>query len=152
MLVFLPLTPHALHAWASGEPLRGVRGFAATPTFLAAFGLTPADDEDAERTLLHIAGLDGLVSHGVRLVGVVDAAARDLATDFGGVEVAEVAFASAVALFTDEADAAASVAKALADLGDGDLAAAWDSPAHEALMADADLLWFGPDEWEHLPG
>lgn len=90
MLVFVPLAPAELAAWAQGEPRSGV-AYAATPAFLAGFGIASADDEDADLTLLEIAALDGLLRHGVRLVAVAHAAARGAEpADLGAVALDEV--------------------------------------------------------------
>lgn len=150
MLVFVPLAADHLRGWAEGAPLGVRRAYAATPAFLAAFGLSSADDEDAERTLLHVAGLDALLRWGHRLVAVADAEPRDLADEFGAVEVTGVGFAAASALFADAPDAAGDLERARSALGDVGLDAAWDDPAHMALMEDTDLLWFGPQEWARL--
>jgi hypothetical protein len=36
---------------------------------------------------------------------------------------------------------------AIAQLGVED---AWEHPAHRVLLEDADLLWYGPEEWASL--
>ena len=54
----LAYTHETLRRWAEGSPLGATRAYAATPQFLAAFGLSAADQEDAERTLLEVAGPD----------------------------------------------------------------------------------------------
>lgn len=155
MLAFVPLDPADLRRWATGSPPEGAtRAFAATPAFLAAFALAAPDDEDAERTLLHVAALDALMRFGGRLVAVVDADAgglvRDLADDLGTVELASPPFGRVTALFADHPDAAGAVADAAAALGASDLDAAWDDPVHVDLMETTDLLWFGPEEWARL--
>lgn len=148
MLVFVPLSAADLRAWAGGA--RAARGYATTPSFLIAFGLAPSDDEDAERTLLHVAALDALLTHGARLVAVMDAPARDLGGDLGAVAVGPTPFGRVTALFADHPDAAGAVAGAASALAGTDLDAAWEHPAHEALMEATDLLWFGPEEWSRL--
>lgn len=147
MLVFVPLSAADLAACAGGSPLAGVRAFAATPAFLGAFGLGAPDDEDAERTLLHVAALDALLRCGGRLVAVAEAPARDLDNEFGRVEVGSVAFSAISALFADHADAAGALAHVSRVLGEASLDAAWDNPAHRELMETTDLLWYGPEEW-----
>lgn len=152
MLVFVPLSARDLASCAGGTPLSGVRAFAATPRFLTAFGLGAPDDEDAERTLLHVAALDAFLRFGERLVAVADAEARDLDDDFGLVTVASLPFARVTALFADHADAADALSRALGALGEASLEIAWDEPAHVALMEATDLLWYGPEEWQALAG
>lgn len=151
MLVFRGVSAEELQALASGTVLTGP-AFAATPSFLDAFGLDAPDDEDAERTLCCIAGLWALLTHGRRLVVVADVPARDGGTQFGAVGVDRIAWDAVTAIFAEDpesqglADAAAS---AMAQLG---VEAAWDHPSHTVLLADADLLWFGPQEWAALVG
>ncbi len=149
--MFLPLSPLDLTALASGTPLEGVRGYATTPSFLASFGLTEADDEDAERTALYVAALEALLRHGVRLVAVAeDQRARDLRDDFGQVETGTVGFDAVSALFSDDEEGRSIAAGVRAELGEAPLAQAWDDPAHERLLAETDLLWHGPAEWDRL--
>lgn len=150
MLVFVPLSAADLRTWAEGSRLVAPRAYGATPSFLAAFGLPAPDDEDAERTLLHVAALDALLRFGTRLVAVVDADARDLGGDFGAVAPASVPFARVGSLFADHPDAAGAVARAAAALPGADLDSAWDAPAHVELLETADLLWYGPEEWAAL--
>lgn len=147
MLVFIPLTAGELRGWAAGAPFTPDRAFAATSSFLSAFGLAGAEDEDAERTLLHIAALDALLRGRVRLVAVVDAPGTGRDDEFGAVEVAQVGYERVQALFADSPDAAATVARAASALTGQELETAWEAPAHEGLMEEADLLWFGPQEW-----
>lgn len=150
MLVFVPLPEASLRRWAEGSPLGVTRAYAATPQFLAAFGLSAADQEDAERTLLEVAALDALQRFGRRLVAVADGVARDLADEFGAVEVGSLPFAGATALFADHPDAAAALGDLAGVLGGAGLAEAWDHPAHARLMETTDLLWYGPEEWARL--
>lgn len=151
MLVFVPLGADEVAAWASGTPYSGV-AYATTPTMLAAFGLDLADDEDAERTSLHIAALDALRRHGARRVAVASASAfDDGVTDLGAVTCGPLAWTAVSALFADAPEAGPAVAAAAAGLaGIRDLDGAWEHPAHEALLHGADLLWFGPEEWARL--
>ena len=155
MLVFLPVSPAGLVAWAGGSPLRDMPGFAVTPAFLDAFGLDAfdaADAEDAERTALYVAALAGLTRHGVRLVAVADdPAARDLDDELGGVATGTVRFEAVTALFADEPDAAPSVEAARRELPRS-VADAWDHPAHDRLLEVADLLWHAPGEWRAVAG
>ena len=61
MLVFVPLSRTELSVWAESGRLRPRYAHAVTPSLRAAFGFGPADDEDAEHTVLHIAGLAALL-------------------------------------------------------------------------------------------
>ena len=149
MLVFRAVSTDELRALASGAELAGPAR-AVTPTFLGAFGLASADDEDAERTVLYVAGLDGLLRHGRRLVAVAECTGRDAGGEFGAVSVDRLAFGQVTALFAEEPAAqprADATRVALAGLGVED---AWEHAAHQALLADADLLWYGPEEWAAL--
>ena len=48
MLIFVPTSAAELAAWARGGVRSGVDAVAATPAFLAAFGLAAADPADRE--------------------------------------------------------------------------------------------------------
>ena len=138
MLIFVPLSAAALADWARRGVQTQVDAYAVTPSFLATFDLPSADDEDAERTALHVAALAALLSSGARLVAVAGTdRADDLEDDVGRVRVDSLPWASVNALFADEPAAA-------------DREAAWDDEAAEDLLATADLLWHGPEEWETL--
>ena len=108
-----------------------------------------ADEEDAERTALHVAALAGLLSSGVRLVAVAEASATD---ERGArqVSVDELRFSRVTALFADDPRNADRVATTLLDLSGSELPDAWDAPEHERLLAETDLLWHGPEEWSNL--
>ena len=154
MLVFRGASADELRALAAGGSLPGP-AWAATPAFLDAFGLGPGDEEDAERTALYVAALAALLEHGRRLVVVAEAPARPAAgesAEFGAVDVDPLVFAQVTALFAEDAAhraTADAVGVALAVLG---LADAWGRPAHEALLEQADLLWYGPEEWAVVAG
>lgn len=156
MLIFVPTSAAELAAWAGGGVRSGVDAVAATPAFLAAFGLAaadPADREDAEQTALHVAALAALLATGRRLVAVADApAVADGGDDLGRVGVADLPWPAVTALFADEPAAAPEVARAASALAGRDLGDAWDDPATEALHEATDLLWHGPGEWQALVG
>ena len=150
MLVFVPLAPAELASWALGEPRSGV-AYAATPAFLAGFGIASTDDEDADLTLLEIAALAGLLPHGVRLVAVADADAHPAEpAELGAVTLDGVGWGRVTSLFSDDADGAALAASVKRDLGEVGLVDAWDADVTGPLLTDAELLWHGSTEWERL--
>lgn len=155
MLVFVPLAPADLAAWASGDDRAG-RGFAATPGFLRTFGIARGDDEDADLTLLEIAALDGLLHHGVRIVAVCDTTdltvddSADAEADFGAVTLPPTGYGRVTSLFTDDADGAALAASVRDQVAGLNLPDAWDAEATRPLLADVDLLWHSSTEWERL--
>ena len=151
-LVFVPMSAAELGAWAAAGRLAGpAAAHAVTSGLVAAFG---ADDpEDAERTALLVASIAALARTGVRLVAVAEAPAQlrpDGDADFGEVLVADLPFGAVTSLFADDDDLDVS-APATASAG-LPLAEAWELPAVTALLADADLLWYGPAEWAVLGG
>lgn len=152
MLIFRPLSVEELRALGTGEELTVQFAFGATPEFLRAFGLDDAADEDAERTLLYLAGLAALIRHGRRLVAVAEAPAQGLGNEYGVVSCTRgVRMADVSALFAEDpaSQRLADVTRAALAHGVED---SWGHPAHEALLANADLLWFGPEEWAVLTG
>jgi len=56
------------------------------------------------------------------------------------------------AIFADSPEAATAVSDAAEAVSGLDLDAAWDTDAVRALMAEHDLLWYGPDEVVTLLG
>ena len=150
MLVFVPLAPADLADWATSGK-RDVTGFAATPVFLETFDLSAHDIEDADLTLLEVAGIAGLLTHGDRLVAVCEApAAGAEPAEFGAVVAERVRWSAVESLFTDDeagAARAASVAEALAGV---ELDEAWDDDAVTDLLRGTELLWHGSSEWERL--
>lgn len=150
MLVFVPLDPTGLAQWARVGS-RDVTGFAATPSFLETFELPAADSEDADLTLLELAGMEGLLSHGVRLiaVGPIDAVGIEPA-EFGAVAADAVAWTRMESIFTDDADGARHASRVRALLADASLAEAWDAEETTELLRTTELLWHGPTEWESL--
>lgn len=144
-LVFLPVAAAELVSWAESGTLPGPRvGYAVTPAMTEAFGVN--DPEDAEYTALSIAGIAGLLAHGCRIVAVAESPATPTDDEFGAVGVADVGWTSVSSLFGEDVDPAPAAAAAQA-IGGLTLAEAWDAPAVAALLADTDLLWYGPAEW-----
>ena len=150
MLVFAPLAPADLADWAT-TGARDLSGFAATRSFLDAFGLPSHDSEDADLTLLELAGIAGLLAHGVRLVAVCDTEATGVEpADFGAVTAASVPFAHVESLFVDDEAGARKAASARAALGAVSLDRAWDADATNDLLRSTELLWHSSTEWERL--
>jgi hypothetical protein len=154
-LVFLPLSPAELAAWAGGGHPGPEAGFAMTPGMAAAFGFDDPAGEDASHTALCIASLAGLLRHGVRLVAVAELPwqARDEPelAEFGAVRVAGAGFTAVTALFGEGSDPAAVAALAAA-LDGVPLAEAWERDDVGTLLSDGALLWYGPAEWPQLLG
>ncbi|MFT3861208.1 DUF6912 family protein [Micropruina sp.] len=151
MLVFVPLTASRLTGWAVGGPIVPRQAFAVTSSLRQAFGFTADDEEDAEHTVLHIAGLAGLLYGRKRLVAVVEASARPVpGSEFGEVTVGELPWTAVTALFSDDAaDAAAVLRKRLSGRS---LATAWDEQEVADFLTEHELLWHGPGEWSTLVG
>lgn len=147
--MFVPLSRDALRRWVAGESYHG-DAYSATGGLLDAFGLVSAEDEDTERTLLHVAALAALLRDGVRLVAVAAADATERDSEFGLVECREVSWTSVTALFADDSSAASALAEARRALAGLTLDQAWEDAAHAELMAATDLMWFGPEEWATL--
>ncbi len=150
MLVFVPLAPTDLADWAS-TGVRDVTGFAATPAFLESFGLSAPDSEDTDRTLLEVAGVAGLLEHGVRLVAVSEADAVGAEpAEFGAVVAGPVRWAAVESLFADDEAGGATATAAAAAVGEADLDQAWESDEVTDLLRTTELLWHGSSEWERL--
>ena len=150
MLVFVPLDPRGLAEWArSGR--RDVTGFAATAAFLDTFDLTEATSEDADLTLLELAGLEGLLTYGTRLIAVGQFEAVGIEpAEFGAVAADGVAWTRIESLFADDARGADGAALLLKRVEGRSLEDAWDDDATTELLRTTELLWHGPTEWEGL--
>ncbi len=149
MLLFVPLTTDELVAWAESGRHSPTAAHAVTPPLTAAFGFTPADVEDAEHTVLHIAGLAALLRGGRRLVAVAEASATPQpAADFGDVSLGVLGFEAVTALFADQSPASAEALVAL--VAGRMFDAAWEDPAVADFLAENELLWHGPTEWRAL--
>lgn len=144
VLVCVPVGDDQIEAIKSNGTVSGPsQVFTATPELLDGFGLTPADDEEADYAVLLLAGLWSLREHGRRFVltAMVDASRlRPGEETANGGRVVDGLQASTVeAYFTDDDPAvAAAAANAIAGC---DLDTAWDTPEVVALHADHDLLW-----------
>jgi hypothetical protein len=150
-LLFVPLTAARLDDWATSGVLPGpAAAYAVTPGFTAAFA--PTDDEEAEHIALLVASVASLAASGRRLVAVAEGsstAAPGAEEDFGEVQVAGLGWRAVQSLFADEEDAPHLAAAAAAASG-LTVAGAWDEPAVIELLEEADLLWHGAGEWQHL--
>lgn len=150
MLVFVPLSRTELQVWAESGRLHPSDAYAVTPSLRAAFGFGAADDEDAEHTVLHIAGLAALLHPGRRrLVAVAEASATPEAGDeFGRVRTGSLPWSAVTALFGDEDPDAASALRD--ELDRVSLGTAWDDPRVADFLAEHELSWHGPGEWDTL--
>ncbi len=152
--MFVPLDAGGLAEWVHRGALTAGPGYAATPAFLAAFGLGAPDEEETDLTLLSIASLDGLLRHGVRLVAVAETSAKAAESaepaEFGAVRASSLPWRAVTALFADDAEGRSRAATVRSALGGVGLSEAWEMPAVEALLAATDLLWHGSTEWERL--
>jgi len=149
MLLFIPLDAGELAAWTRNGTHHPRAAFAVTGSLRAAFGFGDGDDEDAEHTVLHIAGLDSLLRTGRRLVAVVDGSAEPVpGAEFGDVRAGELPWAGVTALFADSAPGAAGAVQPR--LTGRSLEQAWEDPVVEEFLQGHELLWHGPSEWDTL--
>lgn len=147
-VVLVPVSREQL-ADLRGAPLAGpLSGFTVTPALRDTFGLAVEDDEEADRTALLLAGLTSLMSYGTRLVLVVEASVVVDDDPLGEVTVPGIAWNAVSAFFADAPDARPAAAAAVSAVAGLDLDAAWDTDAAHTLMAEHDLLWYGPEEVE----
>ena len=152
MVVFAPLSRTELAALRE-SPLGGpIAAFAATENLCETFSLAPADDEEAERTALLLAGLSGLLSDQVRIVVVAESDALDEEGGFGEVILPGLSWFDVTAIFADDPAAAPAVAAAVKAIPGLGLDAAWDAEPVQRLMSEYDLLWYGPEEVDTLLG
>lgn len=146
MVAFVPVSEEVLADLPSTPLVGPTPAFAVTTGLCDTFSLTPADDEEAERTALLLAGLSAVMAHGRRLVLVVDARADDLGGGLGECTLGGVSWKDVSAIFADAPEAGSAVAEASAAAAGLDLDEAWDVPAVQILLSEHDLLWFGPEE------
>jgi uncharacterized protein DUF6912 len=155
-LVFVPVDRAEALALRAGADLGDRPGCA--PTAGLAGGLEPtAVTEEVEFAALSYAGVLALRagSDPRRLVVAADAADRqvtDQGSELGEVTVAGLRWTQVQALFADEPAAEPAVARARTDVAGLDLAEAAAIEAVAALQGEFDLLWFAPDELDHLLG
>lgn len=125
-------------------------GYTVTSGLRDTFGLAVSDDEEADRTVLLLAGLKALMSYGRRLAIVIEKDVSDTGDPFGEVSVPAVSWQDLSAIFADAPEAAAVVSATAQAIEDLDLDSAWDTDQAQALMAEHDLLWYGPQEASSL--
>ncbi len=143
VLVCVPVDDDQAHTIARGGTLTGpLQAFAPTAALYETFGLTAADDEEAEFAALLMAGLWCLQQHGRRLVltgEVPDQLLAGAETENGGITITQLRAADVEAFFSDDdAVPSAELAGLVAGL---DLDQAWDLPEIQALHHDHDLMW-----------
>ena len=144
VLVCVPVGTEQATLVATGETVPGpLQVFCANAELLASFGLTAADDEEADFACLLVAGLWGLAHHGRRLVltaQVDPGRLGDGAETANGGRVLEALPAERVeAFFADESDAGlGAVAEAVRGL---EIDAAWELPEVERMHREDDLMW-----------
>lgn len=144
VLVCVPVSLAQAGLVAAGQTIPGpLQVFTVTDELLDSFGLTPADDEQADYAVLLLAGLWALREHGARLIltAMVDPTrlAAGAETANGGRLLAELPAARVEAWFDDEDPAVvAPVAAAIAGL---DLDQAWEQADVIDLHANHALLW-----------
>ncbi len=149
-LVFVPVTTEQLRRWAESGAMIPDLMFGTGSGFRDTFGLSPADDEDAEYTCLNVAGLACLVAGHQRLVAVVELDRIPHGDELGRGPGEWLAWAAVQSLFTEGSpDLAARARDRFTGL---DVSAAWDDPETDRLLREGDLLWHGPDEWGSLVG
>jgi hypothetical protein len=151
-VVLVPVSVEQLDSLRRAALAGPVTGFAVTAALRDTFGLAVADDEEADRTALLLAGLKALMSYGRRLAVVIEAAAVDDGDPLGEVTVASVSWKDVSAIFADTALAAKASSATVEAVAGLDLDAAWDTDAAHALMTEHDLLWYGPEEVDALVG
>lgn len=146
MLACIPLTAAQLRALADAE-LSGLPAHAPTPALAEAHGYDAVDDEDADFAALTYASIACLATSPRRLVATAEVRVTDAADELGRVVVPALRLADVTGLFVDEDAVAALVAAARDAVAQApDLETAMDAPAVEALLAEADLLWYAPEE------
>jgi hypothetical protein len=151
-VVLVPVSTEQLSA-VKTAPLAGpVTGFAVTAALCDTFGLGVADDEEADRTVLLLAGLKALMAYGRRLAVVVESSAVDDGDPLGEVTVPGVSWRDVSAIFADAPEAAVAAAATVTAVAGLDLDEAWDTEAAHVLMAEHDLLWYGPEEVDGVLG
>lgn len=156
-MVFVPVTRSVAVALRQGQPMAGLVGHAATASLLQAHGYDATTMEDAEYAALSYAGARAVLGPEVdplRLVLAAELPVEDIEVDpedsYGQVRV-RLQWPAVQALFADEPAAAAAVREARGAATGVTFEQALDLPAVETLDAEHDLLWFAPDELDHLP-
>lgn len=142
--VCVPVNGEQLRLLAAGQTIPGpLQAFTSNDELLATFGLTPADDEEADFACLLVAGLWALTRYGRRLVVTANVDPDRLfdgpEAENGGRSLQELPVARVEAWFSDEDQAAVAEAGAL--VNGLDIDAAWERPEIERLLREQDLMW-----------
>jgi hypothetical protein len=154
-LVFVPCDRVEASALRAGGDFPARPACAPTADFAGTLEPT-AVAEEVEFAALNQAGVLTLSTGAdpLRLVLAADVADNQVAdrgSEPGAITVSDLRWSQVRALFADEPAAAASVARARADLA---AVGPTDTLAMEAVMTlqdEFDLLWFAPDELDRLP-
>lgn len=155
--VFVPILRTTAAVLRRGQSLSGLVGHAATPALLRAHRYDASTLEDADYAALSYAGARAVLEPNgdpLRLVLAAEVQAGDIEVDaddpYGQVLV-RLDWVGVQALFADESAAAQAVALARIAAAGSTFEQALALPAVESLDAEHDLLWFTPDELDHLP-
>lgn len=158
-MLFLPITRAEAALLRDGRAVTDRAAHAATPALLRAHAFDHDSLEDAEFTALTYAGVHAVLETvqpgGLRLVLAAEVPASDATADpgdpYGQVRVRQLRWTSVRALFADEPAARAALALAVTEAAGLPLAEAVALPAVDVLVDEHDLLWFAPEELDHLP-
>jgi hypothetical protein len=158
LIIFLPVGREEAEALRDGVDLGGRRGCAPTANLRAGLG-AETSNEEAEFAALNNAGVLAVLinSDPRRLVLAADVEAAqttDLRSSYGEISATEVAWPQVAALFADAPEAAAAVDQARRATVDGRNACTLPQAMITAEVAELldshDLLWFSPEELDHL--
>lgn len=142
-LVFAPVASTELAAIAGEIDLIDREVIRVSPGLLAALELDAADQEEAEYAALQLAGVLALSRYGHRNVLVAeipeDLLGAELEPQNGLYLARSIPRAAMTCWFSD--DPATSVTEAARAANGLDIDAAWEQPAVQGLLNQADLLW-----------
>lgn len=153
--VCVPVSEDQLRRLRAGEELRELQVFRVDDHLLAAFGLTVADDEEADRAAMLLASLWALSRHGRRLVLTAFVSPQlvgDAAESAnGGAAVQRLRPRDVEAVFADERSADDAIRRARESVRrDSSLDEIWDQPCIQDLLNSHELLWHTLDEADAL--
>lgn len=149
--VCVPVSEDHLRRLAAGEELSELQVFLVNDQLLDSFGLTPADDEEADRAAMLLASLWALSRFGRRLV-LTAFVAQDLIspgaeTANGGATLTRLLPRNVEALFADEPEAGQAIERAREQLGPASsLDEIWEQALIQDLLAGHELLWHTLEE------